>query len=321
MPLSVGTRRPPSPPPPPPPPPPSRVDERLELTWHAPDGRVWPLTLPRGRVRVLATSALRKAPDVETTLDARPRGGADVRHQHEQERYLLLPLLLDAREQGYMSLVELARSLNDAFMQTLDLGAGVLRVRYPDGRAREISARYHSGWDGVDEYGPGVNWDIIPALTLVAESPHWRDTQPIVLRYAYADPIDYFDPYRSISSGQVLGDVTVHNPGSVMAWPTWRITGPLAELTATNHTTGESFVLNPDWDNNGPLGAGDTVTITTDPTQVRGPDGSSWLGAINLPGGVLWGLRRGDNKITFTALGAAEGTVVEIAFHPLHRTA
>lgn len=293
---------------------PPRVEERLDVTWYAPDGSVWPLTVPAGTFRAQATNALSKATPVEITTDPNPRGGVDVRHVQPLEQYLILPVLV--RCSTHMELAEAWRDLGDAFTQTEDLGPGVLRVTQPNGSWRDIEAVFWSGWEGIAEQG--WDWDIAPALTLMAPCPWWRGPAGEPVRRDAGTGTPFLAPFMTVSSGRVLGDTVITNPGQVKAWPEWTITGPLTSLTAINKTTGEQFVLDPNWDGGGPLGSGKTVTISTDPFRVRGPTGEIWTGAIS---GSLWGLARRDNKVTFSAAGSSAGTAIELTYRPLYRTA
>jgi len=294
---------------------PPEPEERIAVTWTAPDGTVWPLTVPRGDVRAQATDALGAAVPVEVTTDPNPRGGATVRHVQPIERYLILPILVRGRT--HQEFVERWRAVGRAFTQTKWRGPGVLRVQRPDGSAREISAQYVSGWAGRPEHG--WTWDVADALTLLAPDPYWLSTEEVeITRQFQATGLDFYDEFMTIVSSAVLGESTVVNQGDAIAWPVWTVTGPLDQLTATNHTTGQTFVLDPDWDGGGSLGPGETVTIQTDPVRVRGPNGEIWTGAIT---GPLWGLDPGESEVEFTASGADEGTSVVLRFRLRYETA
>ena len=280
------------------------------LTWIAPDGGVWPMsdrrlpwwTLP-GWSHVVGAAPL------ELSTDDRPRGGARVRHVQPLPRVMVWPLRVGART--HMEFVQAVRALAGAFTQTRRLGPGRMRIARPDGTAREIEAYYEGGFSG--EPGQTVLRDEF-ALSLFCEDPYWRDVEPTVVARMFSEPADYYDPYTSISSGQVLGETTIANDGDVEAWPTWTVVGPMAELTAANHTTGESFTLSAQ------LEAGETARITTDPGSVRGPNGQNWSGLLDWPGAVLWGLTPGRNDVEFVVSGAADGTCIEIAYRRRHET-
>jgi hypothetical protein len=140
---------------------------------------------------------------------------------------------------------------------------------------------------------------------------------------SYDDGVDFLDPFPSVSSSQVLGATTVNNPGDVIVWPEWTVTGPASLVTFTRDDTGEEFVLDPDATaiGHGALLAGEQVTITTDPPRVRYEDGSNWVGALNWPGAVLWGLAPGDNGVSFQLDGSSTGSAVDMTFHPRYETA
>ena len=126
-----------------------------------------------------------------------------------------------------------------------------------------------------------------------------------------------------MSSSQVLGATKIVNPGDVEVWPDWVMTGPASLLTATLDDTGESFSIDPDAPSigHGNLAAGEQVTISTDPPRVRFQDGSSWTGALNWPGAVLWALPKGESNVTFQLDGSGSGSAVDLVFYPRYRTA
>src|SRR5690606_30720906 len=102
------------------------------------------------------------------------------------------------------------------------------------------------------------------------------------------------DPFPQVSSGQVLGETTLTNPGDVEAWPTWTITGPASLVTITHLDTGEEFAVDPGADgiDHGPLLEGEQVVVTTDPPRVRGPEGGTRPGALARGGAGLRSLGR-----------------------------
>lgn len=306
MPLPVRTVT----PPPPPTPPPAPADV-LVPTWFPPDGS-GPLPLnPDGAVYLSLDgwSGVTGAAPVSITTDPHPRGGARVRHIQPEPRTIIWPLRFRAAQ--HMGLVLPWRQVAQKFTQTRRLGPGVLRIARPDGTAREISAHYEDGFSGQ----PGQGWlEDTAVLQLYCEDPYWRDVNPTVVARAFSDPLNYYDPYASISSGQVLGETTITNDGDVEAWPSWTVTGPMTQLAGTNHTTGEMFTLD------AVLLASEVATITTDPPSVRGPAGQNWSGLLDWPTAVLWGLAPGSNDIDFAVAGAAAGTRIELAYKRRYET-
>jgi len=301
VPILVGSA---APPPPPPPPPPSETIGTFEVEWVAPDGSVLPLCDRRLPWWTLAQwSHVVGAAPVRITADEHPRGGTRVRHVQPQPRIMVWPLRVAGRT--HTQFVAAVRQLARAFTQTRRLGPGRIVIRRPDGTAREIEAWYDGGIDGAPDQTLLRDHFV---LNLYCPDPYWRDEQPTVLAYAHSDPVDFYDPFASISSGQVLGQATVDNNGDVEAWPELTLTGPAEEFRATNTTTGESFTLTVS------LSQGESVTVTTEPPRVRKDDGSNLVGALNWPDASLWALQPGRNDIELAVDGADEGTTVTLAY-------
>ncbi|MFO7164903.1 MAG: hypothetical protein DIU75_016360, partial [Mycolicibacterium hassiacum] len=194
------------------------VPERISVTWHAPDGTVWPLTDPGSPVRLQATSSLTKGVPTATTTDPNPRGGSILRHIQPLERFVILPILVRGRT--HQEFIDRWRSVGWAFVQTKRRGPGTLRVQRPDGSAREIDLVYHDGWEGRPEHG--WDWDVADALTLLAPRPWWRSTEPVEISASFqVEGIDFYNPFMTIALGAVLGRRTLTNDGEAPAWPEW----------------------------------------------------------------------------------------------------
>lgn len=283
---------------------------RPVITWiHS--GIEWPLTSPSAGWHTLDGVTGWGAAPVQITTKPRPRGGGRVQHIQPQIRYLSWPLRVHA--ETHLELVRLWRLISAAFTQTSRRGPGILRVARPDGTAREIEAYYQKGFEG--EPGQGHTYDTAP-LMLLCEDAYWRDIEdhePIIREYVGGSPVDYQDPYPSVSSGQSLdGAFTIVNPGQVEAWPVWTITGPMTSLIAENNTTGEAFTLTTTL-----VDSTETITIDADGDEpsVIGPDGvTSLFGSLNKPGAVLWGLAEGTNDIEFTMAGAGAGSKISLTW-------
>jgi hypothetical protein len=258
-------------------------------------------------------SGLGAAPVVLTT-DPLPRGGAKVRHIQPQPRTVLWPVHVEA--DTHQHFIDTWRQLGRAFTDTLRYGPGVLDIARPDGRRRQIQVRYQDGWQGLGQPGTGLNWDRA-VISLLCEDPYFYDAEPTVQTRTFdTGTADFLSPYPQVSSSQVLGDTIISNPGDVMAWPVWTITGPATSVTITNSDTGEAFTVNPSAIaiGHGNLLGGETVIVTTDPPAVRfGTD--NWAGALNWPSASLWGLPPGDTAIDIDLAGAATGSSVSLAFN------
>ncbi|MCO6011408.1 phage tail family protein [Actinoallomurus purpureus] len=289
-------------------------------TWYAPDGTVWPLTDPDSGWFTLAdgVSGL-DAASISITTDDRPRGGVRVRHIQPGQRIITWPIRVEGED--HQAFINLWRAVGTAFTQTSRLGPGELEIARPDGTARRVTAYYQEGFEGQGKQGYGTIADFF-VLTLLCEDPYWRDVTPQVIHRETATGVDFQSPYPSVSSAQVLGATTIENPGDAIAWPNWVVTGPASLLTATLTTTGESFQLNPNATaiGHGNLLAGEQVTISTDPPQVRFGS-TNWIGALNWPGAVLWGIPPGTVDVTFQLDGSGAGSAIDLVFYPLYETA
>lgn len=302
-------------------PPPVETTDAVLITWIDPTGQEWPLTTRElGWWLLDDVDKMFGAAPVDVVRDPAPRGGSRVRHVQPQSRVMTLPLWVEGSD--HTEYLSRWRALGRAFARTRRGGPGTLRVARPDGTVRQlVDVTYEGGFDG--QVQPGWTYSTA-VITLTADDPYWQDTTPTTIRRAYAgSAVPFLNPFLTVSSSQTLGATTAANPGEVEAWPTWVITGPASGVTATNNTTGESWTLDPNATGiaHGDLLAGETVTLTTNPATIRGPDGSVWTAAINWPSAVLWGLDEGDNSITFSVSGSGSGTSITLTFHARYETA
>ncbi|MEV8124116.1 phage tail protein [Streptomyces sp. NPDC085944] len=296
-------------------------------TYTDPSGAVWPLTdeLAGWFTLSAGVSGLADAVEYEFTSDAQPRGGERLRHAQPQPRAIVWPLYVYS-DNTHMEFIERWRALARAFTRTLRPGPdgrrppGVLEIARPDGTRRRINVHYRDGFKARGAQGTGILSDTA-IITLWCEDPFWYDADTITVHREQGVGKDFLNPYPSVSSSQVLGATTVTNPGDEIVWPTWTITGPASLVEFTRSDTGDSFTLDPAEVGHGPLLAGQQVTVRTEPVQVRYQDGANWLGALNWPEAVLWGLDPGVNEATFALTGAGAGSAVDLAFSPRYQTA
>ncbi|BDH04909.1 phage tail family protein [Streptomyces seoulensis] len=294
-------------------------------TYIDPTGKVWPLTDEDAGWFTLAdgVSGL-GATSYSLTSDAHPRGGARLRYAQPLARAIVWPLYVYGED--HMEFVERWRALAAAFTRTLREGAdgsrtpGVLEIARPDGTRRQIRVFYQEGFEGKGTKGSGIVSDAA-AITLWCEDPYWVDPVEIPVHREAGTLSSFFTPYPTVSSSQVLGATEVANPGDVIVWPTWTVTGPASLITFTHQGTGDSFSLSPAATGHGNLLAGERVTIATDPPSVRYQDGSNWTGGLSWPSAVLWGLAPGTNPVTFQLDGSGPGSAVDLRFNPRYETA
>ncbi|HEY8985449.1 MAG TPA: phage tail protein [Streptomyces sp.] len=288
-------------------------------TYTDPTGTVWPLTDDDAGWFTLAdgVSGL-GATSYSLTTDAHPRGGARLRHAQAQPRAIVWPLYVYGED--HVEFVGRWRALATAFTRTLREGPGWLEIARPDGTRRRIAVHYQEGFEGRGTRGSGVVSDSA-AITLWCEDPYWIDPVEVSVHRETDAASSFFAPYPTVSSSQVLGSTTLRNPGDVVVWPAWTVTGPASLITFTHEGTGEGFSLNPAAVGHGNLLAGERVTVSTDPPAVRYQNGANWVGALNWPGAVLWGLSPGDNPVTFQLDGSGPGSAVDLVFNARYETA
>ncbi|GLY08275.1 phage tail domain-containing protein [Actinoplanes sp. NBRC 101535] len=293
-----------------------------EPWWLAPDGTDLQLNPPGSDLFSLkSVSGLGAVPLDQVTAPAAD-GGVTVESERVRERTIVWPLRI--RGDTHLQFLERWRYVTDLFTQTKRLGPGRLLLIRPDGTSREIIARYRSGLEQEPEDGA---WrQATPSITLLCPDGYWQGVEPVSKTWSQETGADFITPtYPAISSGQVLGEATLSNSGVADAWPTWTIRGPLSSLTATNVTRGETFVLTYT------LTAGQVLTMSTRPIQVRGPGGVQAISALNLlAGGIPWRVdARSQTQIQFSASGAAaptvpggtDGTAITAQFHEKFETA
>ncbi|MCF2130107.1 phage tail family protein [Strepomyces sp. STD 3.1] len=294
-----------------------------------PSGTVWPLTdIESGWFTLADGVSGLGAVKYELTTDAQPRGGARLRHAQPQPRTIVWPLFVQGKD--HVELTARWRALATAFTRTLreDEGPGVLEIARPDGTRRQIRVHYLDGFEGQDQQGWGRDADTA-VISLWCEDPYWIDPVPVTVHRETGVLSDFLDPYPSVSSSQVLGDTVITNPSDTLVWPTWLVTGPASLVTfevtrqTRNGPVTEAFTLDPDAPEigHGDLLAGEQVTISTNPPQVRFQDGSNWVGALDWPAAVLWSLAPGDNAVSFVLAGSGPGSAVDLAFNPRYETA
>jgi hypothetical protein len=274
--------------------------------WIAPDGTELDLNpspgdgLGGGLFSLKANAGLGAVPVQHITTD-NPAGGVIVEATRPQERTILWPVRM--RASTHLGLLDLWRYVTRLFTQTRDLGPGRLRLTRPDGSAREILAYYSSGLEGEPEDGTWLQ--VTGVINLLAPDPFWTATTQVVQEYKEAIRPTYLDPYMTVSSGRVFGASSVPNTGDRAVWPTWTIRGPMTALVATNVTRDEFFTVTHT------LAAGELLTITGRPIEVRGPAGENLVAALGLTtgGGKPWRLDpRTVTDVTFFLTGSAPDT-------------
>lgn len=283
---------------------------RIYATWTDPSGVEWPLTdlAPERGFHTPRGIAGWGAMPYEIITDPQSRGGENVRHIRTNPARLTWPLNIWG--DTHLEFLDRYRAIKRAIMMSVHRGLpGRLTVMRPDGSGRWIEAFYEDGFGGE----AGENWvHANPILTLYCPDGAWKDSDPVVETRVFGTEaaVSFLAPFLTLSAGAVGGSPVMDNPGDLVAWPEWTITGPATAFTATNATTGQSFTLTYT------LLAGETITLTTERPSVRGPLGQNLVDALDWPTAYLWGLQPGVNEISFSVGGTGAGSKVILTYYP-----
>jgi len=238
--------------------------------------------------------------------------GNALRGVRAQAREIMLPVIFF--DTSRVSFVDRKRS----FLRTLSpkLGPGTITATERDGSFRTIEAYYASGAEG--EFGQdtsGLRWQTV-GLTFSCPSPYWLgDTEH--LEFAAGASGSFFPLLPLVvRDSQVLGDVTIDNPGDDVGFPIWTIHGPATSVDITNNTTGKSFSVTAS------LGSSDVLVIDTrERLQTAVLSGSTnWWPNLSTDS-VLWGLEPGENDVALTLVGTDNDTKVQVDYRPRYLTA
>lgn len=195
-------------------------------------------------------------------------------------------------------------------LQDID-GPTKIRATYTDGLAYELKAHYVGGGDV--QYGPNSNGKLAKwVISMQAPNPFWESVSPLNYTLAMSDERGLIRGDSSLSqmqlSGQYgLGDVTLVNPGDVVAYPTWTITGPCDSVSISLNGLGFVYEL--------PIAAGDQIIIDTAAGTVVDQNGVNKYAGL-APAPKLFAVRPGTQTVAIQAIGAVQGTIIAGNFKP-----
>jgi len=239
--------------------------------------------------------------------------------------------LRDVRAQGKEIILPIAFWANDsraaykarrrAFINSLNpkRGVGAMTLTEPDGATRTIGAYYTGGLEGDESLdAAGERW-CINAITFGCPSPYWIGSE--VTHTWKASSSATFFPILPLAVGasQVLGEVTVNNPGDDVAYPVWTIEGPATEITLTNtvidpisgEETVEELVVTRT------ITGADTIVIDTrERRQSALLNGTTNLWPDLSDASTMWPLQEGDNLLNLVVDGSTSATSVSMTYQP-----
>lgn len=160
------------------------------------------------------------------------------------------------------------RGRDTAFWDTMRPNLpGLWAVTDPDGVSRSLMCRYRSSSEFSYERDPlQAGWAVYQ-VTLMAERPYWEGAPILSPIWGNAEtPVNFTGPADSapdfyISGATTIGSAALGNPGDVDAHLVWTIKGTGAGLTSVRIQAAGGDMLY------GPIAAGSTLTIRTDPVS------------------------------------------------------
>ena len=186
-------------------------------------------------------------------------------------------------------------------------GPLTIQARYTDGRRLTLEAYYVGGAEGQWGAEAGQIWNRW-VLQLRAPRPYWRSTTVQQFTVGQAVTGRGLLPELTklkVSSSQALGTIQVNNQGDVPSFPSYRIIGPIANLSISNGVGGFSFAE--------PILVGETITVNAETAEVTDQTGANRY-AMLAPAPKLFRIPVGSSSITIQGTGASEATRIDAFF-------
>jgi hypothetical protein len=183
-----------------------------------------------------------------------------------------------------------------------------LIVQRPNGNSRQIQVYQTSGLNTPEV---GIH-NSLYTFTLQTPDPYWSDLTPQSLTFSVSS-VSGILPLLPVqlASSSVIGNATIPNNGTAIAYPIWTITGP-GTPTMQNLTTGRKWSLNTS------IPGGQVVQVTTKPGSqavVNVTTGVSiWDQLVLSSLRDLWGFVGGNNNINIAMPGSTIATSVSLSW-------
>lgn len=248
-------------------------------------------------------------PEFELSVDQRPFDvGGDLKRANARDRVVDFPLYIMGTTE--LQIHERTRALI-RWINAVD-GDSYLKVTAPDGAERRLKCRGTVEVSESQDARFTKNGQMVVA-TLTCPNPYWEDAEPVEAEYTSGgSTVTWFGhpwfPLR-LSSSTVIDTPIIDNDGDIETYPQWTITGPGANPTLRNLTTGKVLALSTT------IAAGRQVLIDTGGGAKSISDG---LGS-NLYGdrsaeSSLWPLVRGVQTIQVELEGASAASSVLMSY-------
>jgi hypothetical protein len=188
-----------------------------------------------------------------------------------------------------------------------NFGPLVLEARYSDNTSLRLETYYTGGSEGQWGSSGQNTWARI-ALSLQAPNPYWTSTTVTQFTITQGASGRGLLPQLSklkVSSSQALGQVLINNTGDVPIFPTYRLIGPLDEVSIQSNGVGFSF--------NAPIEEGETIYVNTATGEVYDQDNVNRYSILD-PAPKLFRLPVGESVVDILGTGATEETRIDLYF-------
>jgi len=247
-------------------------------------------------------------PPVKVRIDENASDGGTFRYSRRSIREIDMPVMVtgSTRADVESKLRRLAKILDNSS------GAGtVITVTYSTGDVWFIEGHNVSGADTKFGENGAINfarW----LLVFQCPNPFWTRQAPVSISVAASSSgRGLFSPntmvYMKVAASQVLGNVSVDNPGDVASPPTYILTGPFDSVTITQGGVGFTY--------NAAVTAGNTVTVNTQTGTVVDQSGVNKYASLSAAP-KFFTIPSGTSQVSMTAVNTTTATLLQLNFQP-----
>ena len=242
-------------------------------------------------------------PASEVRIGASAGDGGVFRHAKRGIRTVDLPITVIGSDRANVQTK--LRRLSKITQHTS--GPLTIQAQYSDGVRLSLEAYYVGGAEGQWGSSAGKMWSKI-VLSLQAPDPYWESTTVEQFTITQAATGRGLLPQLSklkISSSQALGTILIDNAGDVSSYPTYRIIGPLTDLTISSN--GASFAFAEE------VEAGETIFVNTETGEVYDQNGTNRYSML-APAPKLFRIPTGESSLSINGSGATEDTRIDVYY-------
>lgn len=242
-------------------------------------------------------------PAAQVRIEASAGDGGVFRHAKRGVRTLDLPVTVIGSDRANVQtkLRRLGKLTQNVF------GPLVLEARYSDGEILRLKTYYTGGAEGQWGSAAGMIWNRW-TLSLQAPQPYWESGTVQQFTITQASSGRGLLPELSklkISSSQALGVVLIDNSGDVPIFPTYRIIGPVEDLSISSNGRSFSFAE--------PVLEGETIYVNTETGEVYDQTGANRYSMLN-PAPKLFRLPVGQSSLSITGGSTTETTRIDVYY-------